>query len=654
MRVFIDDLNLIRVESSIYIYDIKLDDNTVTWHTNDGFSQFFMTEKPIRLHLDDTIKINKVSYPLEIGVVTLSKAFDKKYRYDGQLGVIYQKDKTTFRLFTPVAKAVCLVLEDETYEMNYEEPIYTITIQGNLEGKRYHYLVKLVDTFKKVKDPYAYASGKDNENYIIDFSKTLKVKRSERLINHYVDAVIYEGHIRDMSIHLDVPSKGLFEGLIEKSKQLGSSVLTYIKNLGITHLQLLPVFDFEGVDDHDKTKAYNWGYNPSQFFCVEGWFSHDPDDPYARINSFIKVVNKAHQLGLNINMDVVYNHVYEYWTYPYDDLVPGYFYRHDSTRKMTDASYCGNDIETRNYMVRKLIIDSLKHFVIHFGIDGFRFDLMGLLDIETMRQIEKKIKAIHPTIMLYGEGWNMHTEVAKQQRSNMQNQHHFPSYAHFNDTFRNTMKGELHTPNLGYAMGNLDYIERAMEAITGSHKLFTSKNQSINYIECHDNLTFYDKMLLSTGYERKTFKLYQDYANHLIAISQGVPFYHAGQEFYRSKKGIENSYNSPDEINQIIYQSKLESVKKLKEILQIRAKFDLYRQSNYDQQKTLIKREGHLLIYILEDEQNILIHYLKNRNGLEKINVDKGNLIFSSRKVIEEPNALIVDHPGVYIYHFKK
>jgi pullulanase len=654
MRVFVDDLDLIRIESSIYIYDIKLKDNTVTWHTNDGFSQFFTTEKPIRLHLDDTIIINKVSYPLEIGVVTLTKAFEKKYRYDGKLGYSYQKEQTTFRLFTPVAKKVILVVDDKQYEMNYQEPIYHVTVQGDLEGKKYYYLVKLVDTFKKVKDPYAYASGKDNENYIVDFAKTLKTKPSPIKLKNYVDAVIYEGHIRDMSINLDVQSKGLFEGLIEKSKLLGTSVLNYIKKLGITHLQLLPVFDFEGVDDLDKTKLYNWGYNPSQFFCVEGWYSENPDDPYQRINSFKKVVNKAHQLGLGINMDVVYNHVYEYWTYPYDDLVPGYFYRHDSMKKMTDASFCGNDIETRHYMVRKLIIDSLIHFVQEYQIDGFRFDLMGLLDLELMRQIEKQLKSINPNLMLYGEGWNMHTEVPRSQRSNMQNQKLFPTYAHFNDTYRNTMKGELHTPNLGYAMGNIDYIDRAINAITGSKDLFTTKNQSINYVECHDNLTFYDKMLLSTGYERKTFRYYQDFANHLIAISQGVPFYHAGQEFYRSKKGIDNSYNSPDEINQIHYQVELESVEKLKEILKIRAQFDLYRQTEYNTNQTTTQREGNIIIYTLENENEKLVHYLKNKNGLEKINIKEGHLIFSSRKVIVEENALFVDHPGVYIFYHQK
>jgi pullulanase len=235
----------------------------------------------------------------------------------------------------------------------------------------------------------------------------------------------------------------------------------------------------------------------------------------------------------------------------------------------------------------------------------------------------------------------------------MHNQKAFPSYAHFNDFYRNTMKGELHGEGLGYTMGNHHLNQKAMHAIIGSPDMFESPNQSINYVECHDNLTFYDKMVLSHGFELPDFKIAQDFANHLIAISQGVPFYHAGQEFYRTKKGVENSYNSPDDINQIIWRVREDSVQKLKALLKLRKKFKLYRQTTYKDNVTIIK-DKKLIVYRLEDEKNILIHYIKNYYELEKLPLAEGKLIFPSQKAISESHAIYVDQPGIYIVHIKK
>jgi pullulanase len=397
MKVFIDGFHQLRIESYNYIESIELRDLKAQFVRSDDHMQFFVTDQPICLHTDDQIIINGKPYPLEIGLVTLTKEFEARFRYDGVLGVEYHHTDSTFRLFSPVAKAVSLVLDGIEYPMSYDEPIWFKTVLGDHDGKPYHYLVRLVDTFVKVKDPYTMACS-TTDSYVIDWSKTTPIIPTPVKLKNYVDAVLYEGHVRDMSIHLDVESKGVFEGLTEHSKILKGSVLSHIKKLGMTHLQLLPVFDFEGVDDLKKDALYNWGYNPSQFFAVEGWYSKHPNDPYDRINAFKKVINYAHRIGLGINMDVVYNHVYQHKTFPFDQIVPGYFYRHNSLHKMTDASYCGNDIETRNYMVKKLIIDSLLHFANNFQIDGFRFDLMGLMDIDLdarNRSEVKIVKSIH-------------------------------------------------------------------------------------------------------------------------------------------------------------------------------------------------------------------------------------------------------------------
>lgn len=652
MRIFIDDFRRLRIESDQYIYQISIKDNQVNWLKNEGFNQFFVTEKDISLHQDDFITVNEQTYPLEIGVVCLTKAFDERFRYDGKLGYDYTQDETTFRLFSPVAKEVYVVIEDERYPMQYDMPIWTATIHQDLHLKPYHYDIRLVDTFKKVKDPYTVACS-TKDSYVIDWNQLNPIDQSPIKLKNYVDAVIYEGHVRDMSIGLDVPSKGLFEGLVEHSHILKGSVLNYIKKLGMTHLQLLPVYDFEGVDDLDKDVLYNWGYNPSQYFAIEGWYDLNPDDPMHRINSFRRVINEAHRLGLGINMDVVYNHVWNHQTFPYDDIVPGYFFRHNKHHHMTESSYCGNDVETRNYMVRKLIVDSLIHFVENFQIDGFRFDLMGLIDVHTMQTIEKELRLKHPSIMLYGEGWHMPTEIPNRERASMHNQDLLTTIGHFNDFYRNTMKGELHGPGMGYSNGNKHFTQKAMDAIIGSPHMFKSPNQSINYVECHDNMTYHDKMLLITGYEQTEYKVFQDFANHLIAISQGVPFYHAGQEFYRSKKGVENSYKSPDDINQIFWQPNLDSIKKLKKLLKLRKKFKLYRQTEYSDQ-VHIEKDGHLIIYTLENDKEILRHYIKNYEGIEKLSLHEGKLIFPSQDALEEAHDIYVDKPGIYIVHIKK
>jgi pullulanase len=645
-------MTLIRIESDQYIDHISIPQYTIRWVKNEGYNQYFASDRPLELHLCDQITINGSVYPLEIGLVTLTKEFELRYRYDGPLGYDYSKSSTRFTLFSPVAKEVYVVVEGLEYAMTYHEPVWDRIVDGDFEGKAYHYKIRLVDRFENVMDPYSNALGLEG-SYIIDWNHLEPIHPTPIKLKNPVDAVIYEGHVRDLTISLDVEHQGLYKGLVERSKLLKGNVLQYIKGLGMTHLQLLPIYDFEGVDDVEKEKFYNWGYNPSFYFGVEGWYSKDPKDPYMRINELRAVINEAHRLKLGINMDVVYNHVFNHLTFPYDHIVPGYFYRHNSVKKMTNASFCGNDVETRNYMVRRLIIDSLVHFTERFQIDGFRFDLMGLLDLDTMSWIETELKKRNHYMMLYGEGWNMITEVPYKLRANMNNQAQFPHVSHFNDFYRNTMKGELHGSGLGYTMGNKNLINKAMDAIIGSPQLFTSPNQSINYVECHDNLTYYDKMLLSCGYERDGFKICQDFANHLIAISQGVPFYHAGQEMYRSKMGVENSYNSPDEINRITWNPKLESVEKMKKLLKIRKRHQLYRKTSYDSSVT-ITREQNTLIYRLENHREILMHYIKCEPGIEKFPLHEGTLIFPSQKVLTEENDMFVDQPGIYIVKLKK
>ncbi len=650
MKAFIDDFTLIRIETDVYIHDIGMEGYQLYWYKNDEKGQYFKVNRALELHETDHIWINRVKYPLSIGLVTLQPSFDKKFRYDGPLGYLYHEDHTTFYVFSPVAKEMMVVVDGFSYPMHYEKPIWTTTVNGNLEGKPYFYRVRLVDHFDVVNDPYNIASNL-TQQIIIDWNKTYQQKEDYVKLKRYTDAVIYEGHVRDLTIRLDVINKGLFGGLTVNSMSLGENILSYIKRLGMTHFQLLPVYDFYGVDDVEKDKSYNWGYNPMQYFALDGWYSSNPDDPYMRINEFKALVDEAHRLDLGINMDVVYNHVYERALFPYDQLVPGYFYRHDKNYKPTHTTGLENDVESTRYMVRRLIVDSLVHFMKNLKVDGFRFDLMGLLDIETMLLVEKTLKSINPSTMLYGEGWNMPSHIPANKRSNMDNQKQLPGYAFFNDFFRNTMKGPLHTKELGYATGTDKFNFNACLALTGSSHLFDYPTQSLNFVECHDNMTFYDT--LDFNYVKPMIKqAYQDLANHLVAISQGIPFFHAGQEMYRTKFGVENSYNAPDDINAINWY-RYSSISKLRKILWIRSKYSAYRHEKYLPKMVKAIKIDDYIYYELQAPTYSLHHYIKN--DFEKTTLpNDGAIIFNSHKLKKQNGFIYVDKPGVYIIKRKK
>lgn len=648
MRAFIDDFRLIRVESERAIETIELKDYAFSFVERKGKNHFFATDRDIVLHEADRLTINGEDHPLEIGLVTLQKTFEERFRYDGPLGYVYHKTHTDFFLFTPVAKDVRLNLGDTSYPMSYREPIYHVSVSGDHAGKPYDYDVRLSDSFHRVRDPYANAHGKDDKNYVIDFSRTRPLEKSPVVLKKYTDAVLYEGHVRDMTIALDVESKGLFQGLFEQSERLGSSVLEYVKDFGATHLQLLPVFDFFGVDDDDKDASYNWGYNPRQFFVVKGWFAKNTEDPYARIDEFKELISRAHALGLGINMDVVFNHVYQRAKFPYDYLVPGYFFRHDEHGKQTDSSYCGNDIETRNYMVRRLIIDNLAYWAEAFQIDGFRFDLMGLLDVDTMHAIEERLRLINPAIMLYGEGWNMTTEVPPKKRSNMTNHRLMPGYAFFNDFFRNTLKGPLHEAIPGFATGNRKDRHLMKKALDGSPHLLSSPAQSINYVECHDNMTFFDQMLRYLSKDDVLLHRYQDFANHLVVIASGIPFFHAGQEFYRSKQGVENAYRSPDHINRIDWKPDLESVGELRSLIALRKRYPVYGKLEKD---VFFKLDHNVLIYRIKDRNHVFTHYVKFDQGPVRKHLDGGKVVFGKNRAKVDDHVIEMDAVGLYIVY---
>lgn len=227
-----------------------------------------------------------------------------------------------------------------------------------------------------------------------------------------MDAIIYEASIRDLtsSKTSKAVNKGKFKGLLENHKNEG---INYIASLGVTHIQLLPIYDFEGVDEKDQFKRYNWGYNPSQYNVVEGSFATDPDDPYKRINELIELIDYIHSKGMRVSMDVVYNHVYNVKTFSMEAFVPGYTFRYDESGMRTTISGCNNDVATERGKIHRFIVNSVKHWMETYNISAFRFDLMGLIDIETMNKVVTEAKAIDPDVLIYGEGWNMPSNIPK-------------------------------------------------------------------------------------------------------------------------------------------------------------------------------------------------------------------------------------------------
>ncbi|MGN0670748.1 MAG: alpha-amylase family glycosyl hydrolase, partial [Oscillospiraceae bacterium] len=323
--------------------------------------------------------------------------------------------------------------------------------------------------------------------------------------------------------------------------------LNYIKNLGVTHIQLMPIFDF----DSDGSE-YNWGYNPR--------FYNAPSNCYSLNNAVLELrelILQAHQKGLGVIADVVYNHVFSAENSCFEKQVPGYFFRGDG--EFSNGSGCGNEFASERFMARKFILDSLEFLIKEYHIDGFRFDIMGLLDVQTMRKIERNLRKINPAVLLYGEGWTGGASpLPERLRAVQRNAKKLPEIAFFNDSFRDAVKGNVFDKmDCGFVNGKPDFAHflPVFSSISGKFsEEFWTKNpaQTINYVECHDNLTLFDKLKISlnnAGSERIVSA--EKMSATLIFLSCGIAFFQAGQEFLRSKNFSENSYNLPDKTNSI-------------------------------------------------------------------------------------------------------
>ncbi|MDE6656605.1 MAG: hypothetical protein K2J85_06420, partial [Anaeroplasmataceae bacterium] len=508
---------------------------------------------------------------------------------------------------------------------------------------------------------YGISAGMNREyNYVIDMDKLYKIEHEKPFYSgHPVDAVIYETNVRDMTCQLKPEEKGTFLGLVDKDENKG---LNYISSLGVTHLQLMPVFDFGGVDDKKRDLYYNWGYNPEQYFVPSGWLSSNPSDPYSRLNEYLGLIDAAHKRGMRVVMDVVFNHVYDRKNFPFEKLVPGYFYRVDAYGNYTNVSGCGNDLATEKRMCSRFIVDNLVYWAKYFQISGFRFDLMGLLDIGTLELAHQKLKEIDPNILLYGEGWNMPNTIPDAYRPHTYNSYKMPQYGFFNDKYRDTLKGNQWNKSLGYAFGNPVNPKEIFHLMGGSifdgyH--FQNPNQSINYVECHDNYTMFDFATFAVGVEEEKAICGARLALQMIAVSLGVVFFHAGQEFYRTKRGVENSYKSEDYINRFDYDRRnqfKEDIEGLKDLLRIRRYYPEFRMQNpYDIERKMILIEeisdAHTICYSLEGTEYRLTVVVKNTTEAYTLLLHHSEMIFDGRKASSiQQDKYCLEDVGVYIF----
>ena len=578
--------------------------------------------------------------PLKSGKIVRTPLFDDLFYYDGPLGIEYSPKATTFRVWSPIAKEMSLRLynaKEEVIPMTYQnQGVWEVKVPQDLDGVSYDFkaFVNQLDT--TFIDPYGIASTANGEkSVVIDLDKTYTFKHPKPAFSGYLtDAVIYEVSVRDLTYMLLEEEKSTFKGFTQtglKTKKGSPAGFDYLKSLGITHIQLLPIFDFEGVDEKDRFKLYNWGYNPSQYNVPEGSFSSDIDDPYARINELKAMIDILHQAGFRVIMDVVYNHVYEIHTFPFEQIIPGYAFRVDDRGMMTNSSGCNNDLATERQMIRQFIIDSVTYWVKEYNIDGFRFDLMGLIDVTTMNRVSQTLDGIDKTLLLYGEGWKMPTPLPEIQMAHMDNPNVLFKIGFFNDGFRETIKGATFIPKaLGFMSGGKLEPHNVMHAILGStlNHRFKYPSQSLNYIECHDNYTVADKLKIALpDLDPSLRHQMQELGTAVVLLSQGVPFIHAGQEFFREKAGVENSYNASDEVNHInwdLVDDHIDAIERFKFLVKLRRNEPLFRLKTLAQ----IKKHTSLsftrlgsVIYRLENDEVSYVILFKSKAGEEKVDL---------------------------------
>jgi pullulanase len=629
-------------------------DRLITAIGADGITEIWLRQGDPNIYYE---KPNgEISIPVTRKLSTLydSAEFAAQYTYTGNdLGNTYSKAETKMRLWAPTATAVKVVTyakADTALASGVETAMtqdvngtWIAKISGDQAGLIYNYRVTVDGATNEAVDPYVRATTINGaRGVVVDLKKTDPAnwkKAKPAFSGKATDAVIYELHVRDLSMDTSsgIPAahKGKYLAFtdLNTTNNGQKTGISAIKDLGVTHVELLPIFDFASVDEANPT--FNWGYDPMNYNVPEGSYSSDPTKPTARITELKQAIQAMHDQKLRVNMDVVYNHVFSPANFSQELIIPGYFFRTDESGELTNGSGIGNDVASERPMVRKFIVDSIKFWASEYNLDGFRFDLMGLMDIQTINEITAVLKVIDPTIIVIGEGWNMGT-LPDDQKANQINIAKLNNVAHFNDQIRDGLKGSVfNATETGWATGKLSAASDVFAGIVGNTDysaafltkwLTSSPAQSVNYVESHDNLTLADKLTASVkGISPAGVVQLSQFASSVVLLAQGVPFIQAGQEFIRSKNGDENSYKSDDAVNSLKWSTKAKYVattKYYQGLFALRAAHPAFRMSTSAAVKANLK--------FLKTTNDVIAYSL---NG--KAVKDKANTIV----VIHNPNA---------------
>lgn len=638
-------------------------------------------------------------------------SFDKYPSYYGSdLEVVYTPEQSTFTLWAPTASKVRLNLyaagdggnPEEQIEMNAaDDGTWRINIDRDLKGKFYTFQIeKDGEWLKETPGIWAKAVGVNgNRAAVIDWNETnpegWESDKSPEL-NMYSDIILYELHHRDFSIapNSGIQNKGKFLALTEtgtKTPEGHPSGIDHLKELGVTHIHILPSFDFATVDEKKlDEKQYNWGYDPKNYNVPDGSYSTDPENPVTRIREFKEMVKSLHENGLRIVLDVVYNHTASTDHSNFNLTVPDYFYRQNPDGSYSNGSGCGNETASEREMVRQYIIESVKFWAKEYHIDGFRFDLMGIHDIETMNRLRAELMKIDPTIFVYGEGWLAdNSPLPMEQRAVKDNISQMEGIAVFCDDFRDGLKGStFDEQSPGYASGNINgNFEPVKFGIVGATEhpqvdfnglLYSSwpyaaaPSQVVNFVSCHDGYTLVDKLKLSVQGDHAEEELVPiDKLVHTVLLTaQGIPFIRGGEEVIQDKQGNPNSFNAPDEVNQIDWSFKdknLDFFNYLKGLIALRKAHPAFRITTVEGIKQwlhfLDTGDSGVIAYTLGEHANgdewteILVAYNGNRGEAEinipeqewtvvcrdgQINLDSDEKISGGKVTIAASSALIL------------
>lgn len=620
MRAWLDEQNVITVSLK---NEIKLDDRTKNRFgvvdsqgktlgilkiqpNQDGIS----TANTVKVYLEQPISEVASLYTVifdgtdKSPVIPRNVLNEDKYFYKGNdLGYSYKNTGTIFKIWAPTALGINVKIYDyynsDEKSFSKKQPllkidngVWTAFVPGDLKDKYYLYEITQyyggeIKTFL-VQDPYSPGSAvNSSKTYIFDMNDVnfyvpgWSEDKYVQLKNN-VDAVIYELHVRDYTIDpssgVDPAAAGKYKGLARYNTSSEDKMQTALGNLielGITHVHLLPLFDYGTGDEAENNTTYtwyNWGYDPVLYNNVEGSYASSPNG-LARYVEYKTMIQCLHSAGIGVVFDAVYNHTFKTGSADlsiFDKIVPYYFYRVKDDGTYFNGSGCKNDVATERPMVRKFILDSVQYWVKEYHIDGFRFDLMGIMDKETVQQIYKAVKILNPNAIIYGEGWQIPTGIESDKcmtQTNVQN----TGVAAFNDGIRNSLIGSVfENKTRGYLQGNnrkslITNLQQQMQGkLTGGDAKGISvatPNESINYITCHDNLCLWDKLAATMPKESKDSLLKRDMLGlGIIMTSQGVPFITEGEEFARTKQGSANSYNDNDpQVNPIDWRLKLQN-----------------------------------------------------------------------------------------------